>query len=225
MIELSGVTHRATGRTILADVDLRFDGPRTAIIGANGSGKSTLVRLLNGLLLPTEGTVRVDGLDTRHDGPEIRRRVGLVFQNPDLQIVLPTVAEDLAFGLRRRGLDAAEIDRRVDEALEASRLDEHRDHPAQLLSGGQKQLLAIWSMLVLGPSWLVLDEPTTLLDERNGREVTDLIMGLPLGVVLATHDLRLAGRCERVVVLDGGRVVADGAPDEAITCYRTLVAP
>jgi biotin transport system ATP-binding protein len=222
VIELSAVTHRAAGRTILDAVDLRLTESRVALIGANGSGKSTLARLLNGLLIPTEGRVTVDGLDTRSDGRAVRRRVGLVFQNPDLQIVLPTVIEDLGFGLRRRDLPEEEVARRVEEALAAARLTSHRDHPAHLLSGGQKQLLAIWSMLVLEPTWMVFDEPTTLLDQRNTREVTDLIMTLPMRVIVATHDLALARRCERVLVLDQGRVVADGPPEATIATYQAM---
>ena len=219
MIEVSSVSHRAAGRTILDAVDLRLEESRIAVIGANGSGKSTFVRLLNGLLLPTEGRVSVDGFDTRADGRAVRQRVGLVFQNPDLQIVLPTVVEDIGFGLRRRAIGADEVTRRVEGALESARLVSHRDHPAHLLSGGQKQLLAIWSMLVLEPAWMVFDEPTTLLDRRNTREVTDLILSLPMNVVVATHDLELAGRCDRVIVIEDGRVAADGTPGEAIQAY------
>jgi biotin transport system ATP-binding protein len=219
VIEVRSVSHRAAGRTVLDAIDLRLDEPRIAVIGANGSGKSTFVRLLNGLLLPTEGEVSVDGFDTRTDGKNVRRRVGLVFQNPDLQIVLPTVVEDIGFGLRRRDIDADEVTRRVEEALASAHLTSHRDHPAHLRSGGQKQLLPIWCMLELEQTWMVFDEPTTLLDRRNTREVTDLIMALPMNTIVATHDLELAGRCDRVILIDEGRVAADGTPQEAIDAY------
>ena len=222
MIEVRGVTHLAAGRTLLDDLHLELEEPRVALIGANGSGKSTLARTLNGLIVPTRGEVLVDGLDTRTDGPAVRRRVGLVFQDPDLQIVLPTVAEDLAFGLRRRGLPPELIEPKVEEALGAAGLLEHRHHPSHLLSGGQKQLLATWSMLILEPAWMVLDEPTTLLDRRNSAMMTELILTLPMRVVIATHDLHLAERCERVIVLADGRIVADNTPDESIRCYEAM---
>ncbi|MEU4743466.1 ATP-binding cassette domain-containing protein, partial [Actinosynnema sp. NPDC023658] len=142
-IEVEGVGHRFGERVVLRGVDLRLDERRVAVIGSNGSGKSTFARLLNGLLVPTEGRVRVDGLDTRKQGRAVRRRVGFVFQDPDVQIVMPTVAEDLAFGLKHRGVARDEVERRVSETLATYGLEEFRDHPAHLLSGGQKQLLAI----------------------------------------------------------------------------------
>src|SRR4029079_3945397 len=135
---------------------------RVGVIGANGSGKSTFARMINGLVLPTAGQVTVDGLDTRTDGREVRRRVGFCFTDPDAQIVMPTVGEDVAFGLRRRGLSKAEATARVTDALAAYGLADHADHPAHLLSGGQKQLLALTSVLVTEPALLVMDQPTTL---------------------------------------------------------------
>lgn len=219
MIEIQGVTHRFGERTVLRDVTLRLTQRRIGVIGGNGSGKSTFARLLNGLVTPTRGRVTVDGLDTRSDGKAVRRKVGFVFQDPDAQIVMPTVAEDVAFGLRNRGLDQGEIDRRVDLALADFGLADHRDHPAHLLSGGQKQLLAVCSALVLEPSYVVLDEPTTLLDHRNTRTIAKVVHDLPQRVVLVTHDLDLAAACERVVVLHDGRVVADAAPHDAIEVY------
>ncbi len=137
MIEVRDVTHRYGERTVLSDVDVTLAEHRVGIVGANGSGKSTFVRLLNGLVLPSAGRVTVDGLDTRGDGREVRRRVGFCFTDPDAQIVMPTVAEDVAFGLRRRGLSKAEATARVTDALAAYGLADHADHPALLLSGGQ----------------------------------------------------------------------------------------
>ena len=136
MIELSGVSHRYGERMVLRDVDLLLGERRIGIVGANGSGKSTLARLLNGLVVPTSGTVRVDGLDTRRAGAAVRRRVGFVFTDPDAQIVMPTVAEDVSFSLRRSGLDRAARTRRVTEVLERFGLADHADHAAHLLSGG-----------------------------------------------------------------------------------------
>jgi biotin transport system ATP-binding protein len=224
MIRLAGVTHRYGDRVVLRDVSLELDGPRTAVIGANGSGKSTLARLLNGLVLPTEGTVTVNGLDTRQDGTAVRRKVGFVFTDPDAQIVMPTVAEDVAFSLRRKGLTAAERRERVDAMLARFGLAGHADHPAHLLSCGQKQLLALASVLVIEPEVLVCDEPTTLLDLHNARIVSDLIEALPQQVVLVTHDLDQAKSWLRVLVVDDGRIVADGPGELSVQTYRELMA-
>ncbi|HJR38063.1 MAG TPA: energy-coupling factor ABC transporter ATP-binding protein [Nocardioidaceae bacterium] len=227
LIEVDRVTHaygeQATRRVVLSDITVRLTEQRIGIIGANGSGKSTFVRLLNGLLLPATGTVRVDGLDTRRDGRDVRRRVGFCFTDPDAQIVMPTVREDIAFGLRRRGLSRAEIDARVAEALLTYGLDGHADHPAHLLSGGQKQLLALSSVLVTDPSVLVLDEPTTLLDLRNAGKVAELVGRLDQQVLLVTHHLDLLDGFERVLVFDEGRIVYDGPPAGAIAHYRGLM--
>jgi biotin transport system ATP-binding protein len=138
VIEARDVSHRYGDRVVLRDVDVRITEQRVGVVGANGSGKSTFARLVNGLVLPTAGRVRVDGLDTRTDGRAVRRRVGFCFTDPDAQIVMPTVAEDVAFGLRRRGLSRAQSRTRVRDALAAYGLTEHADHPAHLLSGGQK---------------------------------------------------------------------------------------
>ena len=223
MIELHGVTHRYGERVVLRDVDLRLGERRVGVVGANGSGKSTLARLLNGLVLPSQGRVLVDGLDTRDEGPAVRRRVGFVFTDPDAQIVMPTVAEDVAFSLRRSGLDRAARQQRVAEVLERFGLADHADHAAHLLSGGQKQLLALAAVLVTEPSVLVCDEPTTLLDARNARRVTELVAELPQQVVLVTHHLEQLDGFDRVLVVDSGRVVADDAPAVALTAYRQLV--
>ncbi|MFL6101305.1 MAG: energy-coupling factor ABC transporter ATP-binding protein [Actinomycetales bacterium] len=224
MIRLEDVSHRYGDRTVLQHVTLEIDGPRVAVIGANGSGKSTLARLLNGLVLPTQGTVTVDGLDTRRDGGAVRRKVGFVFTDPDAQIVMPTVAEDVAFSLRRKDLTAAQRAERVREVLDRFGLGGHADHPAHLLSGGQKQLLALASVLVIEPEILVCDEPTTLLDLRNTRIVSDLIEALPQQVILVTHDLDQAKGWPRVLVVDDGRVVADGPGETSVQAYRELMA-
>jgi biotin transport system ATP-binding protein len=224
VVRLERVSHRYGERTVLRDVDLTLTQQRIAVIGANGSGKSTLARLLNGLVLPTSGTVSVDGLDTRRDGAAVRRRVGFVFTDPDAQIVMPTVAEDVAFSLRRSALSRAERAERVTEVLARFGLADHADQAAHLLSGGQKQLLAVASVLVTEPQLLVCDEPTTLLDLRNARRVAELLIGLPQQVVLVTHQLDLGVDYERVLVVDEGRVVHDGEPAGAVTAYRSLMA-
>jgi len=224
LIEIDQVTHLYGARRVLDDVTVRLDEPRIGVVGANGSGKSTLARLLNGLVLPSKGEVRMDGLVTAQDARAVRRRVGFCFTDPDAQIVMPTVAEDVAFGLRRSKLGRAEAAARVDAALRSYGLDGHADHPAHLLSGGQKQLLALTSVLVTEPDLLVLDEPTTLLDLRNTGRVARLISALPQQVVLVTHDLDLVSDFDRVLVVDQGRIVADGAPAEALARYVRLMS-
>jgi biotin transport system ATP-binding protein len=227
VIDVQGVTHAygdgPTRRVVLEDVSVRLSEQRIGVIGANGSGKSTFVRLLNGLVLPGVGTVRVDALDTRKDGREVRRRVGFCFTDPDAQIVMPTVAEDVAFGLRRRGLSKADVAAKVRATLESYGLADHADHPAHLLSGGQKQLLALSSVLVTDPDVLVLDEPTTLLDLRNAAAVQRVVRDLPHQVLLVTHHLDLLEGFDRVLVFDQARLVYDGEPDAAVKYYRDLM--
>ena len=222
-LELRGVGHLYGDRVVLSDIDLRLTERRVGIIGANGSGESTFARLLNGLVVPTTGTVHVDGLDTRTHVREVRRRVGFVFQDPDAQIVHPTVAEDAAYGLENQGVPPAERAERVAEVLERYGLAGHADHPAHLLSGGQKQLLAIAGVLVMRPARIVFDEPTTLLDLVNARRVAQVIEELDQQVVVITHDLNLLNGFDRVLVVDGGRVAADGPPDSSIAAYRSLM--
>ena len=223
-IELRGVGHVYGDRVVLADLHLHLTERRIGVVGANGSGKSTFARLLNGLVAPTTGTVLVDGLDTRSSVREVRRRVGFVFQDPDAQIVHPTVAEDAAYGLENQGVPAAERAERVAEVLERYGLAGHADHPAHLLSGGQKQLLAIAGVLVMRPARIVFDEPTTLLDLVNARRVGELIGQLEQQVVVVTHQLDLLHDFDRVLVVDGGRVVEDAGPGPAVAAYRTLMA-
>jgi biotin transport system ATP-binding protein len=223
MIRVEGVTHRYGDRAVLRDVDLELSERRIAVIGANGSGKSTLARMLNGLVLPTQGRVLVQGHDTRRDGAAVRRTVGFVFTDPDAQIVMPTVAEDIAFSLRRAGLSRAERDQRVADVLDRFGLGGRADQPAHLLSGGEKQLLALAAVLVTEPAVLVCDEPTTLLDLRNAARVSELLGGLPQQVVLVTHHLEQLDDFDRVLVVDGGRVVADDRPGVALAAYTALV--
>lgn len=227
LIEIDRVTHAygegPARRTVLRDVSVTLSESRVGIIGANGSGKSTFVRMLNGLVVPGEGTVHIDGLDPRRHGREVRRKVGFCFTDPDAQIVMPTVAEDVAFGLRRRGLDKAEIAARVRQTLATYGLAGHADHPAHLLSGGQKQLLALCSVLVTDPDVLVLDEPTTLLDLRNAAAVQRVVRDLPHQVVLVTHHLDLLEGFDRVLVFDEAELVYDGLPEAAVKYYRDLM--
>ncbi|MCB1253230.1 MAG: ABC transporter ATP-binding protein [Austwickia sp.] len=224
MIAFESIRHSYGDREVLRGVTLTLTEPRVGIIGANGSGKSTLARLVNGLVTPTEGRVLVDGLDVAVDGAAVRRRVGFIFPDPDAQIVMPTVAEDVAFSLRRRKLGRAETARQVREVLGRFNLQDHADHPAHLLSSGQKQLLALAAILVTEPSVLVCDEPTTLLDLRNRNLVAHVLAALPHQVIIATHDLELAAQAQRVILIDAGRVAADGDATTVIAAYRALLA-
>lgn len=226
LIEVSGVSHTYPGRDdpALVDVDVRLDEHRIGVIGANGSGKSSFARLLNGLVVPARGSVRVGGWDTAEDGRQVRRRVGFCFSDPDSQIVMPTVAEDVAFGLRRRGLSKTETASRVERVLRTYGLEAHADHAAHQLSSGQKQLLALASVLATEPDLVVMDEPTTLLDLRNTRVVADILATLPQQVVLVTHQLELVAGFDRVLVFDEARLVHDGLPEESVKLYRELMS-
>lgn len=226
LIEATGVSHTFPGRTepALRDVDVCVGERRVGVIGANGSGKSTFARLLNGLVVPSRGGVRVDGLDTARDGREVRRRVGFCFTDPDSQIVMPTVAEDVAFGLRGRGLTKTETKTRVTDILRTHGLHGHADHAAHQLSGGQKQLLALAAVLAVEPKLLIMDEPTTLLDLRNSRAIADTVARLPQQVILVTHHLELLDNFDRVLVFHETRLVHDGPPKESVKLYRELMA-
>lgn len=208
---------------LLGPVTCTLTEHRVAVVGANGSGKSTLARLLNGLTLPSAGTVRVDGLDTARETAAVRSRVGFLFTDPDAQVVMPTPAEDVALSLRRLGLRGAERDRRTRDALHRVGLADRADQPVRTLSAGQRQLLALAAVLATEPQVLVCDEPTTLLDLRWRRAVLDLLARLDQQVVLVTHDLIAAADADRVLVVDDGRLVHDGAPAGALAAYRELM--
>jgi len=211
----------ATGDVvILRETTLTLTEPRIALVGPNGSGKSTLVRLLNGLVEPASGRVRVDGLDVTKHGKEVRRRVGFVFTNPSAQLVMPTVVEDVALSLRRTHRAREARVAAAHAVLARFGLEELADRSVHTLSGGQRQLLAIAGVLATDPAVLVADEPTTLLDLANSRMIGDLLLGLPQQLVLVTHDLDLAARCDRALVVSEGRVVFDGAAEAAVAHYR-----
>ena len=220
MIELRHVSHHYDERPVLRSLSLTLRERRIGVVGSNGSGKSTFARLLNALLLPAAGQVLVDGLDTRQDPKGVRRKVGFVFQNPDHQIVFPVVEEDLAFGLKNLKLPPAEVEARIGEVLDRYDLGEYRQHPSHLLSGGQKQLLAISGVLVMRPEYVVFDEPTTLLDLRNRNRVAAAIGELPQTAIVVTHDLDLLRDFERVLVFEAGELIADAPPAEALRVYR-----
>jgi biotin transport system ATP-binding protein len=222
-VTFADVWLRYGDRDVLRGVNLDLTEHRVGVVGANGSGKSTLARLVNGLAAPTSGTVTVDGLDVGRHTREVRGKVGFLFSDADSQIVMPTVREDLEFSLRGRGMPRADVAARVDAALAEYGLAGHADHPCYLLSGGQKQLLALAAVLLLDPSVIVADEPTTLLDLRNSRHFAARLAELPQQVLLVTHHVELLAGFDRVVVLDEGRVVADDEPQTAVAAYRALM--
>ena len=224
-IELDDVTVRFPTSdgdvAVLAPTTLTLTEQRVALVGANGSGKSTLARLVNGLVSPTTGRVVVDGLDVARDGAAVRRKVAFCFTDPAAQLVMPTVVEDVALSLRRRHPDKQERRAAALAVLERYGLAALADRSVHSLSGGQRQLLALAGVLATDPEVLVADEPTTLLDLRHTREVADLLFALPQQLLLVTHDLGLAERCERALLVEDGRVVADGAPAEVVASYRS----
>ena len=204
-------------------INLELTEHRIGIIGSNGSGKSTLARLINGLGSATSGRVRVDGRDVDKHGREIRRRVGFVFSDAENQIVMPQVRDDVAFSLRRLKLPRAEREARVDAALDRFGLTDLADASPHTLSGGQKQLLALAAVLVMEPELIIADEPTTLLDLRNRARIAHEFSRLEQQLIVVTHDLDILADFDRVICLDEGHVIADGAPREVCDHYRNLM--
>lgn len=216
-------------QTALREVHLTIEkGSFVAVLGHNGSGKSTLAKHMNAVLLPSGGTVTVDGMDTRDEALllEIRRRVGMVFQNPDNQIVANVVEEDVAFAPENLGVPTAEIRRRVDDALRAVGMADFARHAPHLLSGGQKQRVAIAGIIAMAPEVIVLDEATAMLDPVGRREVLATIHKLHqeqgITVVLITHHMDEALEADRVVVMDSGAIAMDGTPREIFAQVERL---
>ncbi|MBR6740448.1 MAG: energy-coupling factor transporter ATPase [Clostridia bacterium] len=212
------------GRVIIDGLDLEIaKGSFVALLGRNGSGKSTLVKHFNAVHLPSGGCCYVSGMDTADDGLlyEIRRRVGMVFQNPDNQIVASVVDEDVAFAPENLGLEREEIVKRVDDALAAVGMTAFKNHAPHLLSGGQKQRIAIAGVIAMRPECIVLDEPTAMLDPSGRREVMETVKRLreeyDLTVVMITHHMSEAAQADRVIVLDKGSIYLDGTPSEVFS--------
>lgn len=201
---------------------LSLSEQRIGIIGFNGSGKSTLARLINGLVEPDDGHVRVMDLDTVKNGRQVRRRTGFVFTDPNAQLVMPTVIEDVSLSLRHQYRDKTARREAALAALARFDLVDLAERSVHQLSGGQRQLVAMTSVLATAPDIVVADEPTTLLDLRNARLMGNLLFSIEQQLVLVTHDLDLASRCERVLVIDSGSVVHDGSAADAIAHYLAL---
>ncbi|MDD3192705.1 MAG: energy-coupling factor transporter ATPase [Oscillospiraceae bacterium] len=214
---------------VLDDVSLDVQpGEFVAVLGHNGSGKSTLAKHFNAILLPTSGTVYVGGIDTKDEERlyDVRQTAGMVFQNPDNQLVATIVEEDVAFALENLGVEPAEIRRRVDESLKAVGMYQYREHSPHQLSGGQKQRVAIAGIIAMRPKCIVLDEPTAMLDPQGRREVLRTIrqLGEQFGitVVLITHYMDEAAQCDRVVVVDNGKIILDGVPRKVFSHVEQL---
>ncbi|RMG95708.1 MAG: ABC transporter ATP-binding protein [Candidatus Dadabacteria bacterium] len=213
------------GTQALRGVSFRIThGESVAVVGANGAGKSTLLLHLNGVLVPQAGDVRIGEVPlTRSTLPEVRRTVGMVFQDPDDQLFMPTVYEDVAFGPLNLGLPPDEVDRRVREALERVGGWELRDRPPHRLSGGEKRAVAIATVLAMGPDILVMDEPSSNLDPRARRRLIHLLASFEHTKIIATHDLDLALElCERTIVIAGGQVLRDGPTREVFSDDEVL---
>ena len=210
-------------RNVLNDVSLELTEQRIGIVGANGGGKSTLIRLINGLGSPTAGTVTVDGLDVEKNGKEVRRKVGFVFSDAENQIVMPTVEDDIAFSLRRVKMPKADKQQKVQDMLERFNLADHATQSPHFLSGGQKQLLALASVLILEPDVIIADEPTTLLDLRNRIKIKNVFAELPQQLIVVSHDLDFIADFDRVICIDNHSIVADGEPSEVIQTYTDRI--
>jgi len=221
--------NNADEKVVLNNLNLNIEeGSFTAIIGHNGSGKSTFAKHLNAILLPCGGSITVCGIDTKDDEKlyELRKSAGMVFQNPDNQIVATIVEEDVAFGLENIGIEYEEMHRRVKDALEAVNMYKYRKRAPHLLSGGQKQRVAIAGILAMEPKCIILDEPTAMLDPKGRREVMDTIVSLNkdkhITIILITHYMNEAAMADRVVVLDRGEVVFDNNPKKVFSHEKEL---
>ncbi len=224
MIEIKNLyfrydTENGNSRNVIKNVSLEIkEGEFVALLGHNGSGKSTLAKLINGLELPSQGEVLVDGLSTKLDSEiwNIRSRAGMVFQNPDNQLVATVVEDDVAFGPENLGVEPSEIRKRVDYALSAVNMLEYKKNAPHLLSGGQKQRIAIAGILAMSPTYILLDEPTAMLDPSGRKEVMDTIIKLNKEenktIILITHYMDEAALADRIVVMEEGEIVLEGTP-------------
>ena len=215
-------------KKVLDNVSLDINqGELVAVLGHNGSGKSTLVKTFNGICIPDEGCVTVDGLDTGNEENcgQIRRKVGMVFQNPDNQIVATIVEEDVAFGPENLGIESEQIRKRVDDALRTVGMTAYASHAPHMLSGGQKQRVAIAGVIAMEPSYIVFDESTAMLDPKGRKEVIETIKKLNskgITIILITHYMEEAALCDRIIVMNKGRVEKDGTPTEIFADAETM---
>lgn len=210
------------GRTALAPLDLSLSERRIGVIGLNGSGKTTFARLINGLTKPSTGRVIVNGLDTIKDADAVLKQVGFVFQNPQNQIILPIIRDDIAFGLKNRGVGKIAVDAAVAATLQRFGIAHLSDRRAHELSGGELQLAALAALSITGPNILILDEPTNQLDLKNRAVVERAILDLEQDVLVITHDLPLLETFDRVLLFHQATLVLNGEPEEVIARYREI---
>jgi biotin transport system ATP-binding protein len=220
LIEFEAVSVAFEGKTALDNINLKLDEKRIGVIGLNGSGKSTFARLLNGLVAPTSGALTVGGINPAKDAKAARKQTGFIFSNPDVQIVMPTVLEDVAFSLRSSKLTKDEIHAKALAVLQRFGIDHLADRAAHSLSSGQKQLLAISAIVIAEPKLIVADEPTALLDLINSRRVAEILLTeLEQQVVLVTHDLALAQKCDILLRFAGAKLIEVGEPTAVVSAY------
>ncbi|MCL6653861.1 cobalt ABC transporter ATP-binding protein [Agrobacterium rubi] len=210
------------GRAAVEPLTLALIERRVGIIGLNGSGKTTFARMINGLTKPTSGHVSVSGLDTVKDASEVLKDVGFIFQNPQNQIILPIIRDDIAFGLKSKGLNKAAIDAAVDATLQRFDIQHLAKRRAHELSGGELQLSALAALTITKPKILIMDEPTNQLDLKNRAMVERTMAGLEQSLIVITHDLPLLESFDRVLLFHQGKLHIDASPTEAISTYRTL---
>ena len=219
-ISMTDLGVRLGDTQVLHDITSTLTARTIAVVGENGSGKSTFARVLGGLIPRSSGELSILGLDPARHGRELRRRVAFVFSNPDAQIIMPTVAEDAAFSLRADKLPAVQVKERVAQSLEKYGLTALADRSPHDLSGGQKQLLAVCGAMIRQPELVIADEPTGYLDARNARIIADHLLGGDHQLILVTHDLALARRCEQAVYIHDGCIAAAGSPDTVVAAYE-----
>ncbi|AWB34058.1 energy-coupling factor ABC transporter ATP-binding protein [Orrella marina] len=219
LVEFDDVEFQRDSVEILKGLNLTIMQSRVGIIGPNGAGKSSLIRLVNGLLAPFSGQVRVDGLDVQKHQKIVRRQVGFLFQNPDNQIVFPVVREDMDFGLKVHIKNAEQRSQRIESTLARLDILELADRPVHTLSGGQKQLVALATVLCVEPRLLILDEPTTQLDLRYRNRLISILSEIEQPAWVVTHDLPMLQTFDRVLVVADGGIVHDGAPDKVVPWY------
>ncbi|NTF06633.1 energy-coupling factor ABC transporter ATP-binding protein [Agrobacterium rubi] len=210
------------GRAAVEPLTLTLTERRIGIIGLNGSGKTTFARMINGLTKPTSGHVSINGLDTVKDASEVLKDVGFIFQNPQNQIILPIIRDDVAFGLKNKGLKKAAVDAAVDAILQRFDIVHLAKRRAHELSGGELQLSALAALTITKPKILIMDEPTNQLDLKNRALVERTMAGLEQSLIVITHDLPLLESFDRVLLFHQGKLHSDASPTEAINAYRTL---
>ncbi len=210
------------GRMALAPLNLSLNQHRIGIIGLNGSGKTTFARMINGLTKPSSGQVIVNGLDTVKDADAVLKEIGFVFQNPQNQIILPIIRDDIAFGLKNRAMSKGAVEEAVQVILRRFGIEHLSDRRAHELSGGELQLSALAALTITGPKILIMDEPTNQLDLRNRALVEKTMSGLEQDLVVITHDLPLLESFDRVLLFNQGALVADGTPSDVISRYREI---